>query len=113
ALERMFGRKFTPDGHLIGSVGEAIAVYMYDLVLTDPSFKTHDAKTVDGKRLVQVKFTAGKSGFGIYGKPDYLIALQLLDRKKVMEVFNGPGEIAWECAGRPQKNGQCSMAIGR
>jgi hypothetical protein len=26
-LENMFGRKFTPDGHLVGSLGEAMAVY--------------------------------------------------------------------------------------
>jgi hypothetical protein len=112
-LEAMFGRKFTPDGHLVGSIGEAIAVYIYDLVLTEPSFKTHDAKTKDGKRPVQIKFTAGNSGFGIYEKPDYLIALRLIDRRDVVEVFNGPGKIAWQCAGKLQKNGQCSIAMGK
>lgn len=111
-LEHMFGRKFTPDGHLVGSLGEAIAVYMYELELTDPSFKTHDGKTKDGKRMVQVKFTAGKS-FGIYARPDYLIALRLANRTDIVEVYNGPGAIAWECAGKPQKNGQCSMSVGR
>ena len=93
-LERMFGRKFTPDGHLVGSLGEAIAVYMYELELSDPSFKTHDAKTKDGKRMVQVKFTAGKS-FGIYAQPDYLIALRLANRNEIVEVFSGPGGVAW------------------
>ena len=39
-LEERFGRKFTPDGHLMGSLGEAMAVYMYDLVLADPSLET-------------------------------------------------------------------------
>ena len=111
-LEHMFGRKFTPDGHLVGSLGEAIAVYMYELELTDPSFKTHDAKTKDGKRLVQVKFTAGNS-FGIYAQPDYLIALKLANRNEIVEIFSGPGAIAWECAGKPQKNGQCGTAVGR
>ena len=57
-----FGRKFTPDGHLMGSLGEAMAVYMYDLVLADPSVETHDARTKDGGIQVQIKFTAGKSG---------------------------------------------------
>ena len=96
-LEERFGRRFTPDGHLMGSLGEAMAVYMYDLVLADPSLETHDAKTKDGTQ-VQIKFTAGKSGYGIYSKPQHLIALQLVDRSKVVEVFNGPGEIAWKCA---------------
>ena len=60
-LEAMFGRRFTPDGHLMGSLGEAIAVYMYDVELLDPSLKTHDARTKDGRCLVQVKLTAGRS----------------------------------------------------
>jgi hypothetical protein len=113
-LEERFGRKFTPDGHLMGSLGEAMAVYMYDLVLADPSLETHDATTKDGGILVQIKFTAGRSGYGIYSKPQHLIALQLVNRNEVVEVFNGPGEIAWQCASaKPSKNGQHSMAMGR
>jgi hypothetical protein len=112
-LERSFpGRKFTPDGHLVGSIGEAIAAYAYDLELLPSSFEAHDAKTKDG-RLVQVKFTAGSSGFSVYGKPDHLIALRLVDRKRVVEVFNGPGEIAWECVGPKQKNGQHPLRLKR
>jgi hypothetical protein len=95
-LEEMFGRKFTPDGHLVGSIGEVIAVYMYDLTLIEASFETHDARTRDGK-LVQIKFTAGSSGYGIYGRPDFLIALRLANRRDIVEVFNGPGQIAWQC----------------
>jgi hypothetical protein len=113
-LEERFGRRFTPDGHLMGSLGEAMAVYMYDLVLADPSLATHDAKTKDGRTQVQIKFTAGKSGYGIYSRPQHLIALQLVSRREVVEVFNGPGEIAWKCASaKPSKNSQHSMAMGR
>ena len=103
----------TPDGHLMGSLGEAMAVYMYDLVLADPSSETHDATTKDGKTKVQIKFTAGTSGYGIYSKPQHLIALQLRNRNEVVEVFNGPGEIAWRCAGPKSKNDQHRMALGR
>ena len=92
-LEERFGRKFTPDGHLMGSLGEAMAVYMYDLVLADPSLETHDATTKDGRTLVQIKFTAGKSGYGIYSKPQHLIALQLISRNEVVEVFNGQARL--------------------
>ena len=50
----------------------------------------------------------------IYSKPQHLIALQLVGRREVVEVFNGPGEIAWKCASvKPSKNGQHSMAMGR
>ena len=46
--------------------------------------------------------------------PQHLIALQLFSRNEVVEVFNGPGEIAWKCASaKPSKNSQHSMAMGR
>jgi hypothetical protein len=80
--------------------------------LLPASSKDHDAQTKDG-RLVQIKFTAVTSGFSIYGEPDYLIALQLEKRKKVVEIFNGPGRRALECAGGEQKNGQRRMSIAR
>lgn len=114
-LELLFGaekRKFTPDGHLVGSIGEACAAFMYDLELLPPSFEAHDARTKDG-RLVQVKFTAGKSGYSIYGKPDNLIALRLVERRNLVEIFNGPGAIAWECVGGEQKNGQRALSMSR
>jgi len=114
-LEQLFpGRKFTPDGHLVGSIGEAIASYMYDLELLGSSFENHDAKTKEG-RLVQIKFTAGKKGFSIYGKPDYLIALRLKNRTNIMEIYNGPGDLAWKCIGKKEraKNGQHAISISK
>ena len=54
-LERSFpGRPFTPDGHLVGSLGEVLASHYYDLELLPCSTECHDAQTKDG-RLVQVK----------------------------------------------------------
>ncbi len=36
-LEELFpGRKFTPDGHLVGSIGEVIAANLYGLELVPP-----------------------------------------------------------------------------
>jgi hypothetical protein len=50
------GRKFTIDGHLVGSIGEVIVAENYGLELLPNSTETHDAKTKDGK-LVQIKAT--------------------------------------------------------
>ncbi len=37
-LEAMFpGRRFTPDGHMVGSIGGAIASYCYGIKLFSPS----------------------------------------------------------------------------
>ena len=75
-LENTFeGRKFTLDGHSLGSIGEVIAAYHYDIDLYPPSVKIHDGVTKDGRK-VQVKITQGKS-YVFSGKPDYLIALHL------------------------------------
>lgn len=60
-LEKHFpGRKFTPDGHLVGSLGEVLAAYYYELGLLSASTERHDARARDG-RMVQVKATQGKS----------------------------------------------------
>ena len=37
------GRHFTPDGHLVGSIGEVIAAARYGLTLTTASTKGIDA----------------------------------------------------------------------
>ena len=43
-LEHLYpGRRFTLDGHLVGSIGEALAAEMYGLVLLPASAETHDA----------------------------------------------------------------------
>jgi hypothetical protein len=60
-LERLYpGRKFTPDGHLVGSIGEVIAAEHFGLKLLALSHPGHDATDADG-RLVQIKLTAGAS----------------------------------------------------
>lgn len=60
-LEVMFpGRKFTLDGHLVGSVGEVIAANMFDLELATASSLGDDALARDG-RQVEIKSRQGKS----------------------------------------------------
>lgn len=57
-LEIMFpNRHFTPDGHLVGSLGEALAKHHYKLKLLPASARCHDA-VCDG-RSVQIKATQG------------------------------------------------------
>ena len=104
------GRKFTPDGHLVGSLGEVIAAHDYDLVLLDASAKTHDARK-DGK-LIQIKATQGKS-VAFYGKPDHLLVMKLRKDGSTDEIYNGPGALAWNIAGKQQKNGQRSIALSK
>lgn len=63
-LEEMFpGRHFTPDGHMVGSIGESLASYYYGFdELFVASHLSHDGRV--GDRLIQVKATQ-KNRIGI------------------------------------------------
>jgi hypothetical protein len=101
-LESHFpGRKFTPDGHLVGSLGEVLAAYYYDLELLTASTEKHDARAKDG-RLVQVKATQSKS-VALRSEPQHLLVLSLHRDGAVDEVYNGPGALAWSRIGPPQR----------
>ena len=105
------GRKFTPDGHLVGSLGEVLAAYYYNLELLPGSAATHDARCPQG-RAVQIKATQGNS-IGIRAQPEHLLVLKLARDGSFTEVFNGPGELAWSAAGRMQKNGQRALSVSK
>jgi hypothetical protein len=104
-LEDLFpGRKFTLDGHLVGSIGEALAADQYGLDLLPTGTKTHDATAPDG-RLVQIKLTQG-SAVALRSCPDHMIVLRMERTGSTTEVYNGPGTPAWNAAGKMQSNGQ-------
>lgn len=111
-LETLFpGRSFTPDGHLVGSIGEVVAAHRYNLQLLPASAECHDAVSTSGA-YVQIKATQGKS-VGIRAEPEYLIVLKIHKNGSSSEVFNGPGNIAWAAAGKMQKNGQRAISVSK
>jgi hypothetical protein len=111
-LEEIFpGRHFTPDGHLIGSIGESLAAYLFDVDLNVASTTAYDATLGDLK--IEVKATQGRavSISAADRVADHLVAIRL-DRHNPPEVvFNGPAVLAWEAAGQPQKNGQRVVSL--
>lgn len=111
-LERRFpGRKFTLDGHLVGSIGEVVAARMYNLELLPASAPVHDATAKDG-RPVQIKATQAKS-VGLRDEPEHLLVLQLHPDGTASEAYNGPGELAWRHAGKMQRNGQRQVGVAK
>lgn len=111
-LETLFpGRHFTPDGHMVGSLGEVLAAYRYGLKLLPASSERHDARAQGGE-LVQIKATQGER-IALGSEPEHLIVLRILPDGSVEEVFNGPGSLAWNEAGRMQKNGQCPISLSK
>jgi len=111
-LEAIFpGRKFTLDGHLVGSIGEVIAAYMFDLELNAASTMGHDAVCQAG-RCIEIKFTQSRS-VAIRHQPEHLLVLHRPPGGPVQVVYNGPGHLAWAAAGRPQSNGQSPISLSR
>ena len=111
-LEKEYpGRKFTIDGHLVGSIGEVIVAEHYGLTLLPNSTKTHDACSKD-KKLVQIKATQVK-GVSISSEPDYIIVIKLLPDGSWEEIYNGPGKPVWDSAGKMQKNGHRSIPLNK
>lgn len=110
-LELMFpGRHFTPDGHMIGSIGEAIAKYYYGVELHSASHEGHDGEANGWQ--VQVKATQRK-GIAITSEPDQLLVLRLNRDGSFVEEYNGPGEPVWSFVSlksRP-KNGQYQVSL--
>jgi hypothetical protein len=80
------GRHFTPDGHLVGSIGEARETFGFELL---PASATgHDAVcTTRGN--VQIKITGGKS-IALHGECDHLIVLSFGRRCRAILPVGGP-----------------------
>ena len=111
-LEELFpGRHYTPDGHMIGSIGEALAASYYNLELFPASEETHDAKAPDG-RLVQIKATQ-INRVALSSEPEWLLVLKIHKDGTFSEEYNGPGKLAWEHCGKLQKNGQRPISLAK
>lgn len=111
-LERSYpGRKFTPDGHLVGSIGEVIAAEAFGLTLHPASYAGHDARDAAG-RDVQIKMTGGRS-VSLYATCDRLIVLKINSPIEAEVFYDGNGAPAWDAAGKMQKNGQRTISLSR
>jgi hypothetical protein len=110
-LEAMFpGRHFTPDGHLVGSLGEALASFHYAIELSQASAQCHDGKC--GERNVQVKATQGDR-IAMSSESEHLLVLRLNRDGTFTEQYNGPGAVVWALVSRKPrpKNGQYQVAL--
>ena len=111
-LEAMFpGRHFTPDGHLVESLGEALASFHYGVELSPASAHCHDGRC--GDRNVQVKATQGERGIAITSEPQHLLVLRLKRDGTFVEEYNGPGSLVWALVSHkpPPKNNQYPVSL--
>lgn len=92
---------FTFDGNLVGDIGEAIAVELFDIKLDDNSSKEGIDGYIDIKgreRTVQVKAAGTKRGPAFRNTPktaDYLLFFDLdFEKGTGIVVYNGPEHYA-------------------
>ena len=105
-------RKFTLDGHLVGSIGDMYAAKEYGLELLGQEEPKHDAKTKDGK-LYQIK-TTQRDKIEIREMPDHLIVLKLNQPNANFEkVYNGDGATVWNIVGKPNKRNVYTIQLNK
>ena len=111
-LSRATGRPFSPDGHLVGSMGEVFAAEQLGLTLMTPSNRGYDA--VDAQnRKVEIKATTRDSvALSASGtEAERLIVVRFDEVGVGSVVYDGTAAPAWESAGRAQKNGQRRISL--
>lgn len=111
-LTEITGRPFSPDGHLVGSLGEVFAAEALDLRLMKPSNRGFDAVDPSGRR-VEIKATTRTSiALSASGtESERLVVVVFDDRGAGRIAYDGPSEIVWQAAGTPQANGQRQIAL--
>ena len=110
-LEQLFpGRHYTPDGHMVGSIGEALAASWYGLELFTAGAETHDAKAPDG-RLVQIKATQ-IDRVALSSEPEWLLVMKIHHDGIFIEEYNGPGALAWEHCGKNAEERSAAYLAG-
>lgn len=105
----------TPDGHLIGSLGEIYAASVLNLTLETQSNPGFDATSSDEQR-VEIKTTT-RSSISLSAEGTWaerLVVVKLNpDNGEAVIVFDGPAQTAWRLAGPAQKNGQRQLNLTR
>lgn len=113
-LTQLTGRPVSPDGHLVGSIGEIVAADLLDLDLVSPSTKGYDAIDRQGRK-VEIKTTTRRAiALSSAGTEAERLVVLTLDRDGVAAiVFDGPTQAVWESAGPAQRNGQRAISLAR
>lgn len=107
------GRHFTPDGHMVGSIGECLVADAYNLELKTASNKGYDAVTQDGVQ-VEIKATQSTS-VAFRSQPEHTIIIKILLDGTFEEIYNGLGALVWaQFKGkRLPSNGQFQISLNK
>lgn len=113
-LEEMFpGRHFTPDGHMVGSIGECLVADAYGLELMTASNKGFDAISENGLQ-VEIKATQSNST-AFRSEPEHAIVIKINLDGTFEEIYNGPGYLVWQqfIGKKLPSNGQFQISLNK
>ncbi len=111
-LEAMFpGRHFTPDGHMVGSIGEAIAKYHYGIELYPPGRPVFDGRK--GEKQIQIKATQKSSVDLKPADGGTLLVFKIRQDGTFEEVYNGNADRVWQSLShrKATKAGEISISL--
>ena len=114
-LSTRTGRSVSPDGHLVGSLGEIHAKNVLGLTLETASNAGYDAVDDQGRK-VEIKTTTRSSiSLSASGtKAERLIVVKLDALTGAAEIiYDGGAAQMWDLAGKSGKNGQKSLALSK
>jgi len=114
-LSSRSGRSVSPDGHLVGSLGEIHAAQALGLKLETASNAGFDAVDSDGRK-VEIKTTTRSSiSLSATGtNAERLIVVKLDATTGAAQIiYDGDAARAWELSRKPGMNGQRRLSIAK
>lgn len=96
------GRKFTPDGKMVGDIGEAIGKILYDLELDEKSRKDWDGWWINkfgNRKEIQIRATQCDTTYLKKPPSRGTLLIFKIDKEKMGDysvVYNGDIDLAWD-----------------
>jgi hypothetical protein len=88
--------KCTPDGHLLGTIGQIAAKIGFRLKFGSEE-EGNNCTWSDGAKKINVQVVcSGRGNIALRRKPEHLIALEIASNGSIRLLFNGPGKLVWE-----------------
>lgn len=89
--------KCTPDGHLLGAIGQIAAKMAFELDFGSERTEHNCTWTSDDGTKIDIQVrSSGKGSIAIREEPEYLIAIGINENGKLQLLYNGPGKYVWE-----------------
>ena len=111
-LTELTGRPFSPDGHLVGSLGEVYAAHALNLRLMPPSNRGFDAIDHENQKVEIKATTRAAVALSSRGTAAQRLVVVSFDADgEGTIIYDGATEPAWAAAGAPQANGQRQIAL--